>query len=118
MRPIERGSSFVLRNIYFELDKSELFMQSTQELKALYEVLQTNAELQATIIGHTDDQGTAGYNQRLSLERAEAVVSYLRDLGIDSSRLQAEGKGMREPISSNDTEAGRAKNRRTEVLLR
>ncbi len=118
MRPMERGSSFVLRNIYFELDKSELLMQSTQELKALYEVLETNAELQATIIGHTDDQGTAGYNQRLSLERAEAVVSYLRDLGIDSSRLQAEGKGMREPISSNDTEAGRAKNRRTEVLLR
>jgi outer membrane protein OmpA-like peptidoglycan-associated protein len=118
MRPLKSGSSFVLKNIYFELDKSELLVQSTRELEALYEVLRTNQELKATIIGHTDNQGSAGYNDKLSTQRAASVVSYLEELGIDASRLKAEGKGMREPIATNETEEGRAKNRRTEVLLR
>ncbi|MGA0197100.1 MAG: OmpA family protein, partial [Schleiferiaceae bacterium] len=74
--------------------------------------------LNATIIGHTDNQGGRAYNQRLSEARAAAVISWLVQQGIDSKRLISEGRGMDKPVASNDTEAGRALNRRTEVVLR
>lgn len=117
MQPLVKGSTFVLNNIYFDLDKSELLPQSTDELNVLLEVLKNEPELQATIVGHTDNQGSKSYNKQLSLDRAQAVVSYLIRLGISESRLIAVGKGMSEPIDTNETEEGRAKNRRTEVQL-
>jgi len=118
MSALKGGSSFVLKNIYFELDKSELLVQSTRELEVLYDVLKATPHLKATIVGHTDNQGSAHYNDQLSKARAESVINYLVELGIDKGRLEAIGKGMREPIASNETEQGRSKNRRTEVLLR
>lgn len=117
MQPLVKGSTFVLNNIYFDLDKSELLPQSTDELNVLLEVLKNEPELSATIIGHTDNQGSQSYNEKLSLARAQAVVSYLTSLGISESRLSAVGKGMNQPIDTNETEEGRAKNRRTEVQL-
>jgi len=81
-------------------------------------MLMDEPKLHATIIGHTDDQGSQSYNQSLSEARAEAVLKWLVAKGIPDSRLQSEGRGMDEPISSNDTERGRALNRRTEIILR
>jgi outer membrane protein OmpA-like peptidoglycan-associated protein len=81
-------------------------------------MLLDNLDLNATIIGHTDNQGGRGYNQRLSEARSSAVLSWLVQHGIDSKRLASEGRGMDKPIAPNDTEEGRALNRRTEVLLR
>ena len=116
--PIASGKAFELRNILFELDQSTLLPQSEKELKALLRMLEDNLGLEATIIGHTDNQGGRGYNQRLSEARAAAVLSWLVQHGIDPNRLTSEGRGMDKPVASNDTEEGRALNRRTEVLLR
>jgi outer membrane protein OmpA-like peptidoglycan-associated protein len=116
--PIASGKAFALRNILFELDQSTLLPESEKELRALLRMLEDNVDLNATIIGHTDNQGGRAYNQRLSEARAAAVLSWLVQHGIDPNRLTSEGRGMDKPVASNDTEAGRALNRRTEVVLR
>jgi outer membrane protein OmpA-like peptidoglycan-associated protein len=118
LTPLKSADSFVLRNLLFDTDKSELLLASRQELRLLKKLLEDNPELNATIIGHTDNQGGKSYNQRLSEDRAMAVLLWLVDEGIDASRLMAQGKGMKIPIASNDTEKGRALNRRTEIKLR
>jgi len=66
-------------------------------------------------VGHTDNIGTAAYNQALSERRANAVKEYLVSKGIEKNRVYTEGKGMKNPIASNSTAEGRAKNRRTEI---
>ena len=90
---------------------------SLSELNALFTLLDQQVELSAIIIGHTDNQGSAIYNQELSEDRAEAVKNWLVDKGIDPNRLRSAGKGLSEPVVSNDTDKGRAQNRRTEVVL-
>jgi outer membrane protein OmpA-like peptidoglycan-associated protein len=116
--PIASGKVFALRNILFELDQSTLLPESEKELTALLRMLEDNVDLNATIIGHTDNQGGRAYNQRLSEARAATVLSWLVQHGIDPNRLTSEGRGMDKPVASNDTVAGRALNRRTEVVLR
>ena len=116
--PIASGKAFALRNILFELDQSTLLPESEKELTALLRMLEDNVDLNATIIGHTDNQGGRAYNQRLSEARAAAVLSWLVQHGIDPNRLKSEGRGMDKPVASNETEEGRALNRRTEVVLR
>ncbi len=66
-------------------------------------------------VGHTDNIGSAAYNQALSERRANAVKEYLVSKGIEKNRVYTEGKGMKSPIASNSTAEGRAKNRRTEI---
>jgi OOP family OmpA-OmpF porin len=78
-------------------------------------VLKQNPEIKVEIQGHTDHIGTAVYNQGLSENRAKAVRDYLVRQGIASYRLTAEGYGLTQPVASNDTEEGRAKNRRVEL---
>jgi outer membrane protein OmpA-like peptidoglycan-associated protein len=108
----------VLRNLLFDTDKSELLAASEQELRLLKKLLLDNPSLNATIVGHTDNQGGKSYNQKLSEDRATAVLEWLIDSGIESGRLKAQGEGMDQPVATNDTEEGRALNRRTEVRLR
>ncbi len=71
----------------------------------------------ACIEGHTDDRGDASYNQELSQRRAQAVVAFLIDQGVDRSRLTAVGVGETQPIASNKTKRGRATNRRVEFVI-
>ena len=71
-----------------------------------------------TIVGHTDSTGSDSINDPLSRERAETVRNYLETRGVASSRIDIMGRGSREPVASNDTDAGRAKNRRVEIFLR
>ena len=66
-------------------------------------------------VGHTDSVGTDAYNQKLSVRRAEAVKAFLISKGIESNRVYTEGKGEKQPVASNKTAAGRAKNRRVEI---
>jgi outer membrane protein OmpA-like peptidoglycan-associated protein len=115
--PLASRRSFTLRNVLFELDKSSLLPESEKELNILYRLLHDEPEYKAQIIGHTDDQGTRSYNQRLSEARAETVKNWLIEKGIDSNRLISSGRGMDVPVASNQTEEGRALNRRTEVQL-
>ena len=114
LKPIEIGKTVVLNNIFFEYDKYELLPSSKAELNRLVKLLNNNAEMNIRIQGHTDSQGSKEYNKRLSENRAKAVYDYLVKEGISEERLSYKGFGESKPIADNDTEEGRAKNRRTE----
>ncbi len=79
--------------------------------------LQQNPSSTVTIIGHTDSTGSPAANEPLSLQRADATRDYLVSRGVASNRFSIDGRGAREPVASNDTEAGRARNRRVEIFL-
>ena len=76
-----------------------------------------NKNLKIELGGHTDNQGSEEYNQKLSLDRAKTVYEYLITKGISSNRLTYKGYGKTKPIATNDTEEGRAENRRTEFKI-
>lgn len=79
--------------------------------------LQQNQSATVTIVGHTDSTGSPAINEPLSLQRADATRDYLVSRGIASNRFAVDGRGAREPVASNDTDAGRARNRRVEIFL-
>lgn len=107
----------ILRGIYFATGKSDILPQSYNELQHLLEQLRTNPDLKIELRGHTDNQGTAGFNMQLSQARAEAVAQYLINRGIDVSRIQTQGFGKSMPVDSNDTPEGRSHNRRVEYRV-
>jgi len=115
--PLQVGNSVVLKNIFFETDKSTLKSESEAELKKLKEFLDKNPNVKIEIGGHTDNQGSHDYNQELSEERAKAVFDYLTKKGISADRLSYKGYSFDKPIADNEKEAGRAKNRRTEFKI-
>lgn len=103
--------------VLFGFDRSDLNSNAQTNLTKLVDVLQKYPDTNIEIIGHTDSKGTDAYNQALSERRANAVVSYLRDRGISSTRLTAKGMGKTDPVATNDTEEGRAQNRRVEFVI-
>lgn len=107
------GTVVVLKNIFFDLNRSELKPESYMELDKLVDYLSHN-NVKIEIGGHTDDQGSDEYNDRLSQSRAKAVYDYLVERGIPAERLSYAGYGKRQPVADNSTEEGRAANRRTE----
>ncbi len=108
---------FILKNIFFEFDKSELLPASFEELEKLYIFLSTN-DVSIIISGHTDNIGSSEYNKALSLARARAVSEWLIGKGIDNSRIQIAGFGSDLPLFENDTEAHRTINRRVEFTIK
>ena len=117
MSPLEAGEKIILRNIFYETDRYVLLEESVVELNKLLEFLKDNPSLAIEIGGHTDNIGSASYNLDLSLRRASEVYSYLIGHGIPEERLSYNGYGYTEPVASNDTEEGRAMNRRTEIRI-
>jgi outer membrane protein OmpA-like peptidoglycan-associated protein len=117
LQPIKEGKSAVLNNIFFDYDKYDLKDESFAELQKLVEFMKKNPNVSIEIGGHTDDRGSAEYNKSLSENRAKAVYNYLVDKGISSERLTFKGYGFDNPVEDNATEAGRAKNRRTEFKI-
>lgn len=111
------GGTFVLKEIFFEFDRSTLLQQSFYELMKLMALLDTYPKMCIEIGGHTDATGSDSYNQRLSESRARAVADYLISKGVDSRRLHYKGYGKSKPIDSNLTEEGRANNRRVEFRI-
>lgn len=103
--------------VLFGFDRSDLNSNAQANLTKLVDVLQKYPDTNIEIIGHTDSKGTDAYNQALSERRANAVVSYLRDRGISTTRLMAKGMGKTDPVATNDTEEGRAQNRRVEFVI-
>jgi len=117
LRAIEEGSAMVLRNIFFEFDKTELLDSSFRELdKVVQFMLEEDIKL-IEISGHTDSDGTDAHNQKLSDGRAAAVVNYLSSQGIKPERMRSAGYGESRPVDTNQTEAGKAQNRRVEFTL-
>ena len=106
-----------LRNIFFNTASAELLPQSNLELDKLLRLMKANATLRIEVGGHTDNVGADAENQKLSDERANAVMKYLTGYGIEPTRVTAAGSGEMKPVASNDTEEGRAQNRRTEVTV-
>jgi outer membrane protein OmpA-like peptidoglycan-associated protein len=118
LQKIKPGSAIVLQNIFFDLDKDQMKMESLSELQELAGFLEANPEVRIEISGHTDNQGASEYNEALSLRRANAVKKHLVEReSIGTSRLETMGYGDSKPISPNDTEEGKAKNRRTEFKV-
>ena len=114
----EVGSKVVLRNVFFDIGKSDLKTESIAEVENIQQLLKSNPVLKVQINGHTDNTGNPASNKALSLKRASAVVDYLAAHGVDPSRLSAKGFGSERPIVSNDDETGgREINRRTEIEI-
>jgi outer membrane protein OmpA-like peptidoglycan-associated protein len=105
---------FVVEGVNFVSGKADITDESFGNLMVVVETMQTYPEVTFKIVGHTDDQGRRDANQKLSESRAKAVVDFLISRGISASRLDYEGRGPDQPIASNKTAAGRAKNRRIE----
>jgi len=101
-------------NIFFETARYDLKPESYPELNRLTTIINANPGIKVEIAGHTDNVGTAEFNQTLSEQRAQAVADYLIQHGVDSSRVSVKGYGFSKPQADNNTEAGRAKNRRVE----
>lgn len=117
LKKIQLGESVVLKNIFFDTGHYILKEESTTELNKLIEYLKKNSGLKIEISGHTDSVGTLQYNQELSENRAKAVYEYLIRSGIGPERLTFKGYGPTKPVGPNDTEQGRANNRRTEFKI-
>ena len=99
----------------FDFDKAVLKPAGKAKLDDLVgKVKGINLEV-VIAVGHTDSVGAAGYNQKLSVKRAEAVKAYLVSKGIEKNRVYTEGKGLTQPVADNKTKEGRSKNRRVEV---
>lgn len=117
LNPIAVGEKVVLKNIFFDTDESTLKENSKIELDKLIEFLNTNPNLHIEIEGHTDNVGSETYNLNLSKARAKAVYDFLIDHSILSDRLSYKGYGYTKPVTGNDTEQGKAQNRRTEFTI-
>jgi outer membrane protein OmpA-like peptidoglycan-associated protein len=123
LNPIVVGSKITLNNIFFDFDKATLRPLSNVELKNLVLLMKSNPTMKVEIAGHTDSKGDDEYNQKLSEERAQAVVNYLVAAGIDANRMKAKGYGKKVPVSANkkvdgtDNPAGRQLNRRVELTI-
>jgi len=116
-RSIATDGRIALYGLYFDTDQVELRPESGTTLGEMAKVLRQDPRLSAYIVGHTDNQGTLAHNLDLSQRRAEAVTRALvTRFQIAASRLQARGVASFAPVSTNDTEAGRARNRRVEMV--
>jgi len=103
--------------IYFDFNKADVKPESEPALKEITKLLQQNTKLKIYVVGHTDNVGGLDYNMKLSQQRAEAVVKELiSKYKITPDRLKAGGVGPLAPVTSNDTEEGKAKNRRVELV--
>ncbi len=117
LQPIEVNASIVLNNIFFDINKFELKPESRSELDKVVALMNDNPGMKILISGHTDNIGKSSDNLVLSNNRAKAVISYLISKGVLPARLQSRGFGATKPIADNQTESGRAVNRRTELTV-
>lgn len=111
------GATAVLNNIFFDFDKYELQEKSKTELNNVIKFLKEKPSIKVEIGGHTDSDGSAAYNKQLSLKRAQSVVSYLVEKGINKSRLTEKGYGADNPIKENNSEENKQANRRIEFKI-
>ena len=113
-KPVAEKVTFAA-DVLFDFDKSVVKPEGRSKLDDLAnKVKSINLEV-VIAIGHADSIGSDEYNQKLSVRRAEAVKAYLITKGVETNRIYTEGKGEKQPVASNKTKEGRAKNRRTEI---
>lgn len=117
LTPLEKGEKIVLNNIFFAFDKFTLFDESKPELNYVANILKENEKVMVEIAGHTDSKGSDVYNLKLSQNRANTVTQFLLNQGIAKERLKVVGYGETTPTETNETDEGRAKNRRVEFKI-
>lgn len=117
LEKVEVGKSFTLNNIYYETNSAELKGESVFVVKEFIDFLKENPRIKVQINGHTDNIGADNDNMALSTDRAFTVYDLCLQNGIAKTRLSFKGFGKDKPIATNDTDEGRAKNRRTEFLI-
>ncbi len=117
MKHIKEGIKVKINHLFFATNKSIILPQSEEALNDLAVFLRENPTVTIRIIGHTDAVGSDEANMKLSVARAKAVRTSLVERGIDVERMEFEGRGKNEPVASNDTEEGRAQNRRVEFVI-
>ncbi|MCU0903911.1 MAG: OmpA family protein [Tabrizicola sp.] len=106
------------QDLLFAVDSAAVRPDLRADLSAVAASLLRYPNSTIEVIGHTDNTGTVAYNQDLSQRRAVAVASILRESGVPGGRIAAFGRGMDQPVASNQTPAGRAQNRRVEIIIR
>ncbi|MGI3209484.1 OmpA family protein [Roseovarius tibetensis] len=114
------GDSLIVtmpQDILFAVDSFDIRPGLRQDLFTVADSLQRYPDTRVQVVGHTDSDGAASYNQRLSERRAETVASVLRSGGVQSSRINAYGRGEDQPVASNLTPQGKAQNRRVEIVI-
>jgi len=104
--------------ILFDIDSAAIRASLQSDLRALARNLQQYPDTTVDVVGHTDNTGSAGYNQNLSQRRAQAVAGVLLEAGVSPGRVRSFGRGEDQPVASNLTPDGRAQNRRVEVIIR
>lgn len=117
VRVTDRGVVVNLPDVLFEFNKSDLKLDALRATRQIADVVKQYPERRIAVEGHTDSIGTIQYNQRLSENRARSVVNELVAQGVSRGRIEARGFGESDPIASNRTETGRARNRRVEVIV-
>ena len=103
--------------VYFDFDQASLQPASAVDLNRAVDWLKANPTVKVELSGHTDNVGAKDYNKKLSQDRAQSVMDYLVGKGVSPARLRAMGYGMEQPITTNDTDEGRAMNRRVEFRV-
>lgn len=115
---VEQGQIRIREQVQFAFRSAQILKASDFILEAVLKILQDNPKIETVSVeGHTDNKGGEAFNKRLSMKRAQAVVTWLVRHGVDKTRLKAEGFGMERPIDTNDTDEGRANNRRVEFHI-
>ena len=117
MRKIKPGT-FVLENIFFDVNKWTIKQSSFVELEKILKLLTINPSINVEIAGHTDSDGDEKDNLVLSTNRAKSVVDWLLSKGVSMGRLTYKGYGEQQPIFENTNESNKAKNRRTELTIK
>ena len=115
--PPPSEKTLLFGGVLFDFDKAVLKPEGKEAIKSYREEARSKLSRADKVIitGHTDNKGTAAYNKKLSLRRAQSVRDYLVSLGVDPGKLEVRGEGLAKPIADNSTEEGRAKNRRVEI---
>lgn len=117
LQPMGVGAKIVLNNVFFSTGKATLRPESFSELNRLAELLVKYKNVRVEISGHTDSQGSEGFNQKLSQRRAQSVVDYILTRGVNLAQIVAVGYGESQPRADNNTRAGRQLNRRVEAKI-
>lgn len=118
LKKVEKEQTLVLKGVFFDVDDYHLKPESYNELRQVAEFMRLNPDVNIEISGHTDNSGSDEHNLRLSEDRAFEVYKYLFLQRINKERMSYKGYGKNAPLVSNDTEEGRAKNRRTEIRIK
>jgi outer membrane protein OmpA-like peptidoglycan-associated protein len=117
VRATDRGVVINLPDVLFEFNRSRLTGEARRTVREIAEIARTTGDRRIAVEGHTDSIGSIAYNKRLSVDRARAVADELVAEGVSGRRILIRGLGESEPVASNATEAGRARNRRVEVII-